>query len=434
MNELKGLFASVISQLVRKSDFVTNITKLAGGTGIAQVIPFMVLPLLSRIYTPAEFGWFGVYYAVALVTSVFITGKYELAILLPDSKREANHLTRLAEMLTIGAGLVTFVVVFFLHRPIASLLSVEPVAWLLMLLPVSIISLALLQVYSYRLNRDKNYNIISSGKIVYSVVLAISQIGLGYLGFTVTGLIFGSILAILAHVLTLRFWNRSVFEEKEPYDKSLLKELALTYIDFPKHNAPHSLTSALSVQIPVVLLNRFLGEAIAGLYLMAFRIVQAPVMLISTSIGQVYSQTISEMYRQGGNIHTFTLKLYFSLTLLGFVPFTLLAIWGPEIFTFVLGNEWSEAGRYARFFSPAFFMVFIVSPTIFITALLNKQKKAFQFELIFIILRLSGLSLGIYLQDPIIAVACYSAATMLMMLFYIRWLLKLTKGAVRKSS
>jgi lipopolysaccharide exporter len=434
LNELKGLFASIFGQLVRKSDFVTNITKLAGGTGIAQAIPFLVLPLLSRLYTPAEFGWFGVYYAVAMVTAVFVTGRYELAILLPETKREANHLTRLAEMLTLGAGLITFLVVLLFHQQIASLFSVEPIAWLLILLPLSIISLALLQVYSYRLNRDKHYNIIASGKIVYSIVLAIAQIGLGLLGYTVTGLIFGSILAIMAHVLTLRLWNRPAFVEDEPYSKPLMKQLAVTYIDFPKHNAPHALTNALSVQIPIVLLNRFLGEAIAGLYLMAFRIVQAPVMLISTSVCQVYSQTISEMYRNGGNIYSFTLKLYFALTLLGFVPFSLLAIWGPEIFTFVLGSDWTEAGRYARFFSPAFFMVFIVSPTIFITALLNKQKKAFQFELIFIILRISALSAGIYLLDPIIAVAGYSAATMLMMIFYIRWLLKLTKGINRAAT
>ncbi|MCA1803736.1 MAG: oligosaccharide flippase family protein, partial [Rhodothermaceae bacterium] len=196
----------------------------------------------------------------------------------------------------------------------------------------------------------------------------------------------------------------------------------------PRHNAPHALANSLSVQIPIILINRFLTEATAGLYFMAFRIVQAPVILISSSIGQVYSQTVSEMYRGGGNIYSFTVKIYGVLTLISFVPFTLLALWGPEIFTFVLGNDWTEAGRYARIFSPAFFLIFIVSPTIFLTALLNEQKRAFQFELFFIVIRLGALSVGIWLGDAIIAITGYSAATMVMMLLYIRWLLKLTKN------
>jgi lipopolysaccharide exporter len=428
LNELRGLFTSITDQLVRKSDFFKNTTKLAGGTGIAQAIPFLVLPLLSRLYTPAEFGWFGVYYAIAQVISVFITGRYELSILLPDTKREANHLARLAELLTLAAGGVSLLIVLLFHQQISTLFSIQPVATMLMLLPVSIISLALLQIYAYRHNRDKNYNIISSGKIIYSIVLAISQITLGYLGYTVSGLIIGSVIAVLAHALILRLWRASIFREDVAYSRQLMKELGTTYIDFPRHNAPHALANSISVQIPIILINRFLTEAIAGLYFMAFRIVQAPVILISSSIGQVYSQTVSEMYRSGGNIYSFTVKIYAVLTLISFVPFTILALWGPEIFTFVLGSDWTEAGRYARIFSPAFFLVFIVSPTIFLTALLNKQKKAFQFELIFIVIRIGALSLGIWLGDAIIAIAGYSAATMVMMLLYIRWLLKLTKN------
>jgi lipopolysaccharide exporter len=428
LNQLKDLFTSIIDQLVRKSDFVKNTTKLAGGTGIAQVIPFLALPLLSRLYSPAEFGWFGVYYAIALVTSVFITGRYELAVLLPGTKREANHLARLAEFLTLGAGFVSLAVVLMFHQHIAALFSVQPIAQMLLLLPVSIISLALLQVYSYRHNRDKNYTIISSGKIIYSIVLVFAQVSLGYLGYTVSGLIIGSVLAVLTHALILRLWKASIFREDVAYNRPLMMELATTYIDFPRHNAPHALANAVSVQIPIILINRFLTEATAGFYFMAFRIVQAPVILISSSIGQVYSQTVSEMYRSGGNIYSFTVKIYGVLTLISFLPFTLLALWGPEIFTFVLGSDWTEAGRYARIFSPAFFLIFIVSPTVFLTALLNQQKKAFHIELFFIVVRLGALSAGIWLGDAVIAIAGYSAATMVMMLYYIRWLLKLTKN------
>ncbi|MCA1803735.1 MAG: hypothetical protein LC662_14920, partial [Rhodothermaceae bacterium] len=142
MNHLKDLYTSIIDQLVRKSDFVKNTTKLAGGTGIAQVIPFLALPLLSRLYSPAEFGWFGVYYAIALVTSVFITGRYELSILLPGTKREANHLARLAEFLTLGAGILCIIIVLLFHQQIATLFSVQPIASMLLLLPISIVSLA----------------------------------------------------------------------------------------------------------------------------------------------------------------------------------------------------------------------------------------------------------------------------------------------------
>jgi O-antigen/teichoic acid export membrane protein len=429
LSEGNGFITGILNQLLRKSEFIKNTSKLAGATVIAQFIPFLAIPLLARIYTPAEFGWFGVYYALANIISVVATGRYELAILLPDNRRKVNHITRLAESLTLATGLLVFLVTLFFHPSVSRVLSVEPVAAILMLLPLSITCMALLQVYAYRHNREKNYTIISSGKIIYSIVLAASQIGLGYLGFTTAGLIFGSVIAVGVHALTLRLWRREVFREPEPLSLPLMKELASTYSDFPKHNAPHSMTSAISVQVPVMLINRFLSEAIAGLYHMAFRIVQAPVILITGSIGQVYSQTVSEMYRSGGDIHRFTRRLYVVLSMLSFFPFALLTVWGAEIFTFILGEQWTEAGRYAQIFAPAFFLVFIVSPTIYLTALLNKQKEAFRFELVFILLRLGGLSWGLYLGDPVVAVAGYSGATVLMMIFYLIWLLKITRQA-----
>ena len=40
----------------RQSDFVYNIYTLAKGTAFSQILPIIITPFLTRLFTPEEFG------------------------------------------------------------------------------------------------------------------------------------------------------------------------------------------------------------------------------------------------------------------------------------------------------------------------------------------------------------------------------------------
>ena len=66
-----------------KSEFNRNILTLMTGTTIAQAIPIAISPILTRIYTPEDFGIFAIFLAITLIIGSIANGRYELAIMIP---------------------------------------------------------------------------------------------------------------------------------------------------------------------------------------------------------------------------------------------------------------------------------------------------------------------------------------------------------------
>ena len=48
----------MINKLKPKSEFAKNVLTLMTGTTIAQAIPIAISPILTRLYTPEDFGVF----------------------------------------------------------------------------------------------------------------------------------------------------------------------------------------------------------------------------------------------------------------------------------------------------------------------------------------------------------------------------------------
>ncbi len=63
-----------------KSEFSRNVLTLMTGTTIAQAIPIAISPILTRIYTPEDFGVFALLYEYQLpILAPVATGRYELS-------------------------------------------------------------------------------------------------------------------------------------------------------------------------------------------------------------------------------------------------------------------------------------------------------------------------------------------------------------------
>ena len=82
-------------RLIPQSAYARNVLTLMTGTTLAQAIPIAISPILTRLYSPEDFGTFGLYMAIVAIASVLVTGRYELAILLPKRDRDAMHILAL---------------------------------------------------------------------------------------------------------------------------------------------------------------------------------------------------------------------------------------------------------------------------------------------------------------------------------------------------
>ena len=64
-----------VKEILYKGGFVRNVVTLMTGTAIAQAIPILISPILTRLYTPNEFGILALYMAVVSVVAIIVTGR-----------------------------------------------------------------------------------------------------------------------------------------------------------------------------------------------------------------------------------------------------------------------------------------------------------------------------------------------------------------------
>lgn len=362
-------------RLIPQSAYARNVLTLMTGTTVAQAIPIAISPILTRIYSPDEFGHFAVYIAVSTIVSVLVTGRYELAILLPRQDKDALHITALAMALSIIMSAVLLLVVLFFAQPIAALLGDVALAPWLYWVPASTLLLGLYQSLNYWSNRKAQYKRLAISRTVQSGSTALAQLGSGIAGSGVVGLVGGQITgqALATGALARMIWreDRVLINTLRP-QRSLA--LAKKYSDFPKFMILGQLANISSGYMPIFLLAIFYGSAIAGFYSLAQRVIMLPMALIGGAIGDVYRENAAITYKIKGDCYDIFLKTVAYLAVISFVAVLPIIFAGPEIFSLIFGENWREAGEMASILAIMIFFQGISSPisqTIFLARMLK---------------------------------------------------------------
>lgn len=375
-----------------RGEFSQNVLTLMTGTTIAQAIPIAISPILTRIYTPEDFGVFALFVAIVGFVAVIASGRYEQAIMLPEYDKYAINIFVLSLILIFFTSIVSFLIIFVFKDTILQLLNSNLLGNWLYLVPVTVFFVALFNLLTNYNNRTKHYKDIAKATVVKSLVLAVTQVLIGFLKNGFAGLIAGQILAQLFANLKLA---KNVIKDKTLLATISFKNilfLAKKYLNFPKYNMPHALLGNISSNLPIYILTPFFGSAMVGKYSLAMMIVLAPMSIIATSTAKVYNQKLSELYNKKEETYAFTLNIIKSLLKKILAPFIVFILFAPEIFQTVFGEQWVDSGKYIQILSVYLILNLIVSIIAYIPSLLNLQSKALKIAIIHFVL----LSLALY--------------------------------------
>ena len=372
---------SLIQNLKPKSEFSRNVLTLMTGTTIAQAIPIAISPILTRIYTPEDFGVFALFIAITAILGTVANARYELAIMLPKKDEDAINIFALGFIITCFISLVLLVLVLVFNDYFTKLLGNEEISFWLYFIPLAVFFSGLFNILNYFNNRKKNYKDLRNATILKSIVLAVVQLSIGFIKSGASGLISGQLLSNMFANMKLA---RNILKDKILVSKiSKIKMIALAkrYKDFPKHGMASSLFDNLSLQLPSILIPKIFSFSISGYFFFANKIVNIPSALISGSIGQVYLQKITENKNNGIEIfpifkNTIT-KLFFialPITIIGYIT-------SPYIFPLLFGEKWKISGEIAQYLFLIFIIRFCVSPlsNSFIPALELKKAALWQY-------------------------------------------------------
>lgn len=395
-----------------QNSFARGVSVLVGGTAGAQALMVLASPLLTRLYTPEDFGLLAVYAGLLALVAVIASLRYELAIPLPECNIEAINVLLLSLASVLLVTCISSVLVFIFDDKIAALLESPELTGYLWLLPIGVLVAGCYKVFNYWAVRAQRFTEIATTRVNQTLTTLAIQI----LGFKLGGIALLVGQAAGQGVGSVRLAKHAWGDEKFRFwTFSGIKLVAKRYIDFPIFSTWSALLNTAGNQLPLILFAMLFNPGVAGAYLLTQRVLGAPITLISDSVSKVFLSNAPNALRDG-RLPELVLKIQSLLAKIIIPPFFVLACISPFLFSTIFGDEWLVSGEIARWISLWLALVFILSPFMVLFEVLEQQKVGLLFQLFLLIIRISSIIIGAYFDDFLFAVqlfSCLSAAALL---------------------
>ena len=355
--------------------FFQNIAVVAGGNVTAKLIGIVAAPVITRIYTPEEYGVFSLFLSVVGVAGSLATLRYAVTIPLAKEEKLADNILKLCFLITFSLSILWCIGIVFLSDFLTIRFSAEKLQPFLWFVPIVFLCKGVYEALNNWAIRTRKFKLITRTRISQGVSSAGVKIGLGAIGITPLGLFIGHIAQEATGITSLL----SKLVQLKPsffisFNWNEIKYAAIRYKKFPLVQSWSQLLLTMGAQLPVLLVGAFYGVEVVGVFGLAQNMINMPMDLIGQSVAQVYYGEISKYGKNNPKkIYKLSVSIIKKLFLVGIIPIGLLIAFGPWVFKLVFGSEWMDAGIYARFLSILILTRFISNPIANIFNVYEKQ-------------------------------------------------------------
>lgn len=364
--------------------------KMAIGGVVGQLIPVLISPVLTRLYTPESFGLFSSFTAIASVLTICATLRFDLALVRCEDDVEAASLGILGWMFaSVFLGAVT-VIVFLFDRFVVPVSSLHPLGLQLALVPVLAWITATLWICSAASTRNRSYGVIAAGNVVQQFASAVLAVGLGLVGLGAWGLIHARFWSTVVYIVILTRLGARGFIPRGRHAFSDVRGLLSRHRKFPLFNVPISVSGNLSNYFPILALTSFHFAGLAGQFAIARMIVSLPSNFLTSTMSNVF-------YREGvlsletPQFRELLWRLSQSLVLIFIPAYFFLGYWGEPIFEFVFGDKWKRAGNILTYLALPFALAILTGWPERVFEIRAKQQWSFIIQLGFDLLTIIGI-------------------------------------------
>ncbi len=396
-----------MKRLLPKSEFGRNVLTLATGTTIAQFIPIAISPILTRIYTPDDFGLLGIYISMITFISSFACGKYELAIMLPKKEREGFNLAILSMSICLIVSLLSALILWLFNSEIAMTLKISSTDNLLYLIPASILLSCGCRTLFYYNSRKKNYKLITNSRLLKSITTAIGNLTVGFIIGGTSGLLFSFIFGQIAETLTLirkKITALQLTQIKSSINPKEIAKIGIKYRKFPLFFSLSYGLNSLSNNIIPLLLGMYFDMLYAGYYFLLARVIKIPTNIISGAVHDVFYQKAAHQK----DCRMSYLATSGFLFLIGLIPTLIIFLYGEDLFAFAFNEEWREAGKIASILIFMYFLEFVTIPVSQFTTIHQKAAYNILWQVSLVFIMLFGCHIGSNNEDVYIFFTIYS--------------------------
>jgi O-antigen/teichoic acid export membrane protein len=353
---------------MQRSAFIRHVTTLWSGKLASQLLSLALVPIVARLFEPADFGAMAIFLTVTNILAVAAAlGYFRASLLTSDDARARILLAMSLKSLAAGCALVAcLILVSDLTGVVPAL--VRPLGVWIWLLPVGMLVQGMCRVLATVHTRQQTFGSVAKGDFTEVLLMGSSRIIFGLGGSSIWGLVVAYLIGGAGRMYLLARNTLNPFKlmvMRTPWPE--VKALASEYRDFPLLNMPAGLVNFVSGKVPILVMGVMFSPAAVGLYAMGESLIRKPVVLAGNSVREVFIRKLTGNTHQGLGLLRPTTMLTLAMLLLGIVPFGILSFFGTEILTLILGDRWTEAGVYVQILAPWYYAVWVttgVQPTL----------------------------------------------------------------------
>lgn len=368
-------------KILLDSQFFKNTLKLSTSSVVLTVLPLLVTPILSRLYSPEEYGDWGVFSGVLYIVSSFILLSYENAIVKTNEDEELPPLIALCTIILVIISVVVFV--FFKLGSFWGIKFFVEFPSLILLIPVIITSAFYTMCYNLS-NRQNMYNAMATVSIVNGTFQSVFRILLGVIPIVSYGLIVGNLVAQVLATLLFFYLLRNVVSRIsfKGIDFEIINRVAIKYKKFPLYDAPARFIEQSINNMTIVILAFFWAKEDIGCFSMVMLFVLIPISIIGSAMGNVFYREISENAQNFNVIKQSTLRVGKINFIVSIIPILFLALGGDRLLVLFLGDRWGNVAPMSLCMALFSVPVILSEPLLPIFRTLDKQEIRFRINTI----------------------------------------------------
>ena len=362
---------------MRLNKFIGDSFLMILSSGIAQVILIITTPIITRLYSPTEFGELTIFSNIAMILIPIINARYDLLIVNTKNDRSANILSQISFLISL--------LILLILIPICAIS-----AWLypnfildFIFIIIMLFLVSLTNIFTNYLNKERKYKVLSLINVFRAGSMALLQIIFGLLALGSLGLIIGFSLSYIAGITLGYKTFKKHFNIVR--DKEETKALFLENKNQLVYSTPSILLNSLSFSVVVFFIGILYTNTEVGIYGMAIRVLGIPVTIISLGLSKIFMQQANDYYIEHGNFRNLLLKFSSILVIVSIILYVPLYLFSEELVNILLGHSWVDAITVIKIVIPLFVIRLIVSTVSLSVIVLQKQQLELILQALFLI-------------------------------------------------
>ena len=387
--------------------------------GISRItvigIEFVRLSILAHLLIPDDFGLLGMLMVVIGFAQAFgDMGVSNAIIYHQDDNREILSSLYWVTMIT---GLVVFILVWAGTPLVVNYYKETRLTELMFWVSLIFIITPIGQQFQMLLQKEFEFDSLAKIEIGSAALGTIAAILLALMGWGVLSLIWGLLVSTVTKALLCVLYGWKIWRPKLHFKKDDLKG----YISFGLYQMGERSVNYFSSNVDFLIIGRFLGAEILGIYTVAYRLVTMPISKLNPAITRVAFPIFAKKQSDDSALSRGYIETIKLISLIACPLLIGLAVTSPLLVPLLFGEEWASAIYLIQILTLLGIMRVLADPTG--SVLLAKGRADICFKINAVIALINTVVFWYFVQYGVYAIAWSFA--ILCFFYLITWMIVL---------